>query len=49
VKTVVGYILTAVLWPLAMLLWPLWLLFSEACDWMDRRGQQRTQTRNIGI
>ena len=43
-KTVAGYILTAVLWLLVIPFWPLWLLFSEACDWMDRRGQQRTQT-----
>lgn len=40
-KTVAGYILTAALWLLAMPFWPLWLLFSEACDWVDRCGQRR--------
>jgi hypothetical protein len=41
VKTAAGYILTAVLWPLALILDVLWIIFSEACDWADRCGQRR--------
>ena len=39
--TVASYILTAAMWLLILPFWPLWLLFSELCDWMDRRGQRR--------
>jgi hypothetical protein len=38
--TMAGFILTAALWPIAISLWPLWLIFSELCDWVDRRGQR---------
>jgi hypothetical protein len=39
--TVARFILTLTLWLLLLPFWPLWLLFSESCDWMDRRGQRR--------
>jgi hypothetical protein len=43
VKIVAGLLLTAVLWLLLLPFDVLWILFSELCDWMDRRGQRRHQ------